>query len=97
MFEKIRKFFSVKPSPPIVPKTDQRLVEEALKEGKCPDCGGLEFLDGPQGCGSRNIECENCGSNFNIFPDSIPPTLVERIGWNRSGRWQEKGKLKAAS
>ena len=62
------------------------------KAAKCPDCGCEEFLSGPEGGMSVNIECVDCGAdfNFNVFG-------MERIGWNNSGRWLEPGKLRQVS
>ena len=76
------------------PVKDPDPIRAALNDGRCPDCGCEKFLFGPEGCGSRNIECEGCGSNFNIFPEGKPIIFAERIGWNRSGRWESRGVLK---
>lgn len=78
---------------------DEIRVRLAFKKNpsECPDCGGTLFLDGPEGCGSRNIECEQCGSDFNIYPDGLPPITVSRIGWNHSERWLKEGVLKDAA
>lgn len=38
------------------------------RTGRCPDCGGEEFIDGPRGGLSRNMKCATawCGSEYNI-------------------------------
>lgn len=46
-----------------------------LEGGICPDCGGQEFLRGPEGGCSTNIKCKRCGSEFNI----CPPHFAQRI------------------
>lgn len=40
----------------------------ALDKGKCPDCDGDKFLEGPHGGASVNIKCAKCGARFNIVP-----------------------------
>lgn len=55
----------------------EKSITEIFQEGKCPDCGVWEFLEGPSGGMSTNIKCENCGSFFN---DSGPFGL-DRIRW----------------
>lgn len=55
----------------------EKTITEIFQEGKCPDCGVWEFLEGPCGGMSMNIKCENCGSFFN---DSGSFGL-ERIRW----------------
>jgi DNA-directed RNA polymerase subunit RPC12/RpoP len=36
----------------------------ALNRGRCPDCGGTRFHEGPHGSGSVNVKCAGCGSKF---------------------------------
>ena len=73
--------------PPVVVLTAERRDFTLLNQNICPDCSGTNWLNGPRGGDSRNIECETCGSDFNIYPDCGPPYLcVDRIGWNRSGK-----------
>jgi hypothetical protein len=43
-----------------------RAMIDALKEDRCPDCGGFIFRPGPQGGISQNIECVGCGNRFNV-------------------------------
>ena len=31
----------------------------------CPFCDCSEFLEGPEGAGSKNIKCALCGATFN--------------------------------
>lgn len=38
---------------------------EGFKDNKCPDCGCVKFLRGPEGACSVNIKCAGCGSTFN--------------------------------
>lgn len=65
----------------------------SLNAGLCPSCGGNEFLNGPRGGMSQNIECASCGENYNVTPDDGPPFFsIDLIGWNKSGRWAERGK-----
>jgi len=75
------------------------LLFKSFEERQCPDCHGKNFIMGPHGGMSQNIECSSCGSNFNVgpFDDGVflgSVFMVDRIGWNISGRWAEKGRLK---
>jgi hypothetical protein len=47
----------------------------------CPDCGGLEFLDGPRGGMSQNIQCArpSCGTWFNTARLGGHFLFVQRI------------------
>lgn len=36
------------------------------EDEKCPDCGGLTFLQGPQG-----VMCRDCGSTFEVLPTGL--------------------------
>ena len=42
-------------------KAEARCVDR----GECPDCGG-EIRVGPEGCGSTNVGCRECGHAFNM-------------------------------
>lgn len=41
-----------------------------LDKGRCPDCNGIGFLEGPHGGMNVNIQCANpvCKSKFNVIP-----------------------------
>lgn len=54
--------------------TDEELQKMGEDQKKCCDCGG-SLLRGPQGGGSYNMACPDCGSEFNW----IMPFGVERI------------------
>jgi hypothetical protein len=60
----------------------QREVEY-LTELICPDCGGEEFLTGPQGGLSQNVMCGKCDAKFNLAPFDNgwlgKPFIAERI------------------
>lgn len=45
----------------------------------CPDCEIGVFLEGPQGGISKNMLCNNCFSEFNIFHMSQNQICGERI------------------
>lgn len=45
-------------------------------KGKCPDCGSEEFLQGPSGGLSVNIQCDKCKHWFNHMGFGL-----ERIHW----------------
>jgi hypothetical protein len=45
----------------------------------CPDCESGVFLEGPQGGLSKNMLCNNCFSEFNIFHMSQNQICGERI------------------
>lgn len=49
----------------------------AIGSGRCPDCGGTQFLAGSSAGYSEDVRCANpeCGSEFNV----CPPYLAERI------------------
>jgi hypothetical protein len=50
----------------------------AIKNSQCPDCGSKEFIQGPSGGMTVNVECAGCGSKFNV--GSINGTVFgERI------------------
>lgn len=48
------------------PKQDSLGELEPLRQARCPDCDGEEFLGGPEGGICQNIKCEGCGSKFNV-------------------------------
>ena len=60
-------------------------AEKKLKEGNCPVCGGDKFLRGPEGGLGVKVECERCGSDFNVGPGA-----AQFIGVDHSGRWIRK-------
>jgi hypothetical protein len=58
----------------------------------CPDCGGDEFMRGPSGGLSINIECVGCGARFNIVHHAAAAPgviLIERIA--NTGPWPPRG------
>jgi hypothetical protein len=58
-------------------------LRDQLRSGSCPNCGGKEFLAGPSGGECQNIECKDCGCDFNVGP-----MAAQLIGFNNSGRWK---------
>jgi len=65
---------------------------------ECPNCKCKDFFMGPHGGMAQNIECVGCGNIYNVGPFDDQwlgmPMHAELVGWNGSGRWLEKGKLK---
>jgi hypothetical protein len=57
-------------------------------EGRCPFCRGKEFLEGPHGGLSVNIECDRCGARFNTSPI---PSVGQLIGEPRGDqrKWKK--------
>lgn len=55
--------------------------QNMIKKGICPDCKCEEFLAGPEGPGTQNIECAGCGSRFNVSDFG-----VSRIGHRDKGK-----------
>ena len=51
--------------------------EKLLKQSICPDCLGMEFLEGPCGGNSVNVMCANeeCQARFNICGPFTPQRL----------------------
>lgn len=47
-------------------------VEILNREGKCPECGGKEFFEGPQGGMALNIKCASCGTWWWYSPPFSP-------------------------
>jgi hypothetical protein len=43
--------------------------------GKWPCCGGSEYIRGPSGGASVNVECPSCGMRLNILDSHTPPTM----------------------
>ena len=41
---------------------------EQIRIGGCVFCGCTEFLEGPCGGLSVNVECDRCGARFNFMP-----------------------------
>lgn len=54
---------------------NEELTRIARKYNCCPDCGGRDFLEGPQGGICTNIMCAKCRHRFNASPLGM-----ERIG-----------------
>lgn len=53
----------------------------AMREGRCPDCGASELLAGPSGGISQNIGCNNCLMEFNVHHGfGSGPFGVDRTG-----------------
>lgn len=63
-------------------------ILEMLNAGVCPDCGGKNFLSGPEAGIMQNIKCATCGSEFNY----CPPCAVLHSGC--ADRIGEKGGVK---
>lgn len=45
------------------------------ERGRCPDCGGQQFIEGPHGGASVNIKCAKCGSKFWYAPPFTPQRI----------------------
>jgi ribosomal protein S27AE len=45
----------------------------------CPDCGGADFLAGPRGGLSQNMECSSCGAEYNIARYEGRIIIADRI------------------
>jgi DNA-directed RNA polymerase subunit RPC12/RpoP len=56
-----------------------------LDDGKCPDCGGTRFLEGPHGGMNVNVKCAGCGSKFNLVPGLAGGFGKERISQKGGG------------
>ena len=54
-----------------VERDNDKLTKVARKHNCCPDCGGKNFLEGPQGGISTNIMCAKCRHRFNASPFGI--------------------------
>lgn len=56
-------------------------------EGKWPCCGETQYLGGPRGGMSQNVQCPNCGTKMNVIdPESGLPIrcgemLEEPVGY----------------
>lgn len=48
----------------------------------CPNCGGSEWVEGPEGGGSQNIQCGKCYKYYNY----MGPFGLQDIG-DRSSVW----------
>lgn len=84
-----------KPNPPNLPVSrpmraspslildDQTLTAWFQANQACPDCGGLQFVDGPQGGLSKNIRCANllCSSQYNVAQIQGHVLFAQRIHW----------------
>jgi uncharacterized protein (DUF983 family) len=69
-----------------------RLIEaglESLTRHRCPDCGGGEFLRGPQGGLALNIACKACGHRFNVTLHQSELIFAQRI--DGTGPWPDRG------
>jgi hypothetical protein len=62
---------------------------ESLVDHICPDCGRFDFLRGPAGGLSVNIECAACGSRFNVARIRGEVCVAQRIPHN--GVWPDRG------
>lgn len=60
-----------------------------LLTGACPDCEGTEFLYGPRGGLSRNVECIGCKSRFNVVVRMRKVVMAQRI--DGDGDWRSLG------
>lgn len=56
---------------------DKKLYAKIIKYECCPDCGGIEFREGPRGGASLNVMCIKCRHKFNIVGDLWD---IQRIG-----------------
>lgn len=63
----------------LIPEDEPTRLRNAFNRQHCPDCGSREFLDGPSGGMSQNIECAECHSRFNIAVFSGTVLFAERI------------------
>jgi len=72
----------------VVPREKSKYMESfkdweraELVAGRCPDCGGTQFREGPSGGMSTNWMCDNeaCGSRFNIAQVGPGAIMGERI------------------
>lgn len=54
-------------------------VLRAISKGRCPDCGGVDFLEGPSAGFATNYQCDGCGSRFNIARFGHNVIIAERI------------------
>lgn len=52
-------------------KVFQGDIETIYRKGKCPDCGGGDFYEGPSGGMATNTKCGICGSFFNVSPFGV--------------------------
>ena len=52
----------------------------------CPDCGSTEYIEGPQGGGSENIQCAGCKHYFNFgFPLFVERIHCTKDSFNQAG------------
>lgn len=80
MFNFLRNLF--KPSPPF-PQWGPETDVDTLNRGVCPDCGSASRTND----GFRVVECQDCGSAFNVTPCCNPPYMTaDHIGFNRNTR-----------
>lgn len=90
-FSWLRSKFQRKTDAQIHPKKGytvmgDRSIADDIAHDKCPDCKQTHWIPGPSGGMSRNFECGDCGSRFNIAlfgdGDEIELIFCERIGRN---------------
>jgi hypothetical protein len=75
------------PGLPLATASEHLLEDEAElttwfeTHASCPDCGGTEFIDGPRGGMSQNIQCArpSCGSWYNTARLGGHFLFVQRI------------------
>jgi hypothetical protein len=54
----------------------------------CPNCGSLDWLEGPSGGASINVKCGNCGLWFNNSPFGLDFIGIKKhCGENKILRW----------
>jgi hypothetical protein len=72
----------------VVPREKSKYMESfkdweraEILAGRCPDCGGTQFCEGPSGGMSTNWMCDNevCGSRFNIAQVGPGAIMGKRI------------------
>lgn len=66
-------------------------LEQALADGRCPDCRDAWWRLGPRGGAARNIECKRCKSRFNVTRFMGQLIFAQRIPSEADGgsHWRE--------
>jgi len=66
-------------------KMKELIYRAGEKDGEihCPDCGGVEWYNGPSGGLSVNCKCAKCGHWFNLAPHLMG---FERVHVDSNGR-----------
>lgn len=79
--------WNFKPEFPMKPQSDGRFLQVADKNGNlyCPYCGGVKWIEGPEGGGSQNIQCDTCLKYYN----DMGPFGLQDIG-DRSAVWGKR-------